>query len=64
MVKIQSLKQRLGKIEEITNNPKWTNDLAVRKKKEMEFYDLNRDKSRIESIDKDSHKKFYGNKKY
>ncbi|HDY67263.1 MAG TPA: class I SAM-dependent methyltransferase [Candidatus Scalindua sp.] len=64
MLKIQNLKQRLHKIEEITNDPMWIKGLGERKKKEMEFHDPYREESRTELMDKDSYKKFYGNTKY
>ena len=63
-MEIYNLRKKLHEIEKITSDSKWMNGLDTRKKKEMEFHDLDRDRSRIESMDKDTYKKFYGNKKY
>lgn len=63
-MEIYNLRKKLHEIEKITSDSKWMNGLDTRKKKEMEFHDLDRDKSRIESMDKDTYKKFYGNRKY
>lgn len=63
-MEIYSLRKKLHEIEKITGDSNWMNGLDNRKKIEMEFHDLDRDKSRIESMDKDTYEKFYGNRKY
>ena len=63
-MEIYSLRKKLYEIEKITGDSNWMNGLDNRKKIEMEFHDLDRDKSRIESMDKDTYEKFYGNRKY
>ena len=60
---IEDLKNRLREIEAITNQ-QWLDSLDDRKKKELEFHDADRDTSRIESMDKDTYEKLYGNRKY
>jgi len=57
------LKNQLKEIETISDQ-QWLNSLSERKKKELEFHDKDREPSRIESLDKDTYEKFYGNKKY
>lgn len=64
MIEIYNLRKKLHEIEKIASGSKWISGLDNRKKKEMEFHDLDRDESRIESMDKDAHEKFYGNRKY
>lgn len=60
---VEVLENRLQEIETITNQ-QWLDSLDDRKKKELEFHDADRDTSRIESMDKDTYEKLYGNKKY
>ena len=60
---IDALKNRLVEIETISDQ-QWFNSLSERKKKELEFHDKDREPSRIESLDRDTYEKFYGNKKY
>jgi len=60
---VEALKNQLREIETITNQ-QWLDSLDERKKKELEFHDADRDTSRIESLDKDTYEKLYGNKKY
>lgn len=38
--------------------------LDERKRRELEFHDQTRDRSRIEAMDSDTYERFYGNKKY
>jgi len=54
---------QLKEIETISDQ-QWLNSLGKRKKKELEFLDKDREPSRIESMDKDTYEKFYGNIKY
>jgi ubiquinone/menaquinone biosynthesis C-methylase UbiE len=63
MTDVEQLKTRLAEIERISNE-QWMASLEDRKKRELEFHDLHRDKSRMEAIDEDTYEKFYGNKKY
>lgn len=58
-----NLRNRLAEIEKITNE-QWLARLDERKRKELEFHDQHRDRSRLEAIDKDTYEKYYGNKKY
>ena len=61
---IENLKKELAKIK-ILGNEYWMKNLNKRKIKELEFHDLDRDKSRVEaSKASDTFEKFYGNKKY
>lgn len=60
---VETLKKRLKAIEMITDQ-QWLDSLNERKRKELEFHDADRDTSRIESLDKDTHEKLYGNRKY
>lgn len=63
MYDIEKLKDRLRDIEKITND-EWLSQINSRKKEELKFHDLHRDKSLIEAIDADTYDKLYGNKKY
>lgn len=63
MTDVARLKTRLAEIERISNE-QWMASIEDRKKRELEFHDLHRDKSRMEAIDEDTYEKFYGNKKY
>lgn len=63
MFQIDQLKDKLREVEVITNS-EWMAGLNERKRKELEFHDLDRDRSRIESLDRDTYEKFYGNRKY
>jgi ubiquinone/menaquinone biosynthesis C-methylase UbiE len=63
MADVEHLKNRLAEIERISNE-QWMASIEDRKKRELEFHDLHRDKSRLEVIDEDTYEKFYGNKKY
>jgi SAM-dependent methyltransferase len=63
MADVEQLKNRLAEIERISNE-QWMASIEDRKKRELEFHDLHRDKSRLEAIDEDTYEKFYGNKKY
>ena len=44
MMEIYNLRKILHEIEKITSDSKWMNGLDTRKKKEMKFHDLDRDK--------------------
>jgi len=60
---VETLKKRLKEIEMISDQ-QWLDCLNERKRKELEFHDADRDTSRIESLDKDTYEKLYGNRKY
>jgi ubiquinone/menaquinone biosynthesis C-methylase UbiE len=62
-MEIDTLQQRLKQIEAIADE-QWLSTLSERKKKELEFHDADRDTSRIEALDKETHEKIYGNRKY
>lgn len=53
----------LNEISKISNDT-WLGSLEDRKRKELEFHDQERDRSRIASLDVDTFERFYGNKKY
>lgn len=60
-MKTEELRDRLQKIEKITNE-EWLRSLDERKRKELEFHDQDRDPSR--RSEQDIYEKFYGNRKY
>ncbi|MFH0865211.1 MAG: class I SAM-dependent methyltransferase [Bacteroidota bacterium] len=60
---IIELRTCIKEIQKITDD-EWMKSLDERKLKELEFHDKDRDKSRVESMDKDSYEKYYGNKKF
>lgn len=62
-MELTALQQRLKEIEAIADE-QWMAGLTERKKKELEFHDADRDTSKIESLDKKTHDKIYGNRKY
>ena len=61
---LEKLNSAIDEIDKIGDSS-WLASLNERKKKELEFHDADRDKSRIESsIAQDTYEQFYGNKKY
>lgn len=46
------------------NDPKWLSGLENRKQEESSFHDRSHDKSKREGLDRETFKKFYGNRKY
>jgi ubiquinone/menaquinone biosynthesis C-methylase UbiE len=62
-MELDALQQRLQQIEAIADE-QWLSTLSERKRKELEFHDADRDASRIETLDKDTREKIYGNRKY
>ncbi len=61
---LNTLKTNLDEIDKL-NDEFWMNSLDDRKRKELEFHDLDRDSSRMEeSHANDTFEQFYGNKKY
>jgi ubiquinone/menaquinone biosynthesis C-methylase UbiE len=61
---LSDLKTNLDEIDKL-NDEFWMNSLDDRKRKELEFHDLDRDSSRMEeSQANDTFEQFYGNKKY
>jgi ubiquinone/menaquinone biosynthesis C-methylase UbiE len=62
-VDTEALKARLGEVEKVTDE-EWINSLDERKRKELEFHDMHRDRSEPESMDQDTYKKLYRNRKF
>ena len=62
-MELEALQQRLKQIEAIADE-QWLSSLSDRKRKELEFHDADRDAARIETLDKETHEKIYGNRKY
>lgn len=60
---VEDLKNQLRVIETISNQ-QWLEGLNKRKKEELEFHDADRDISKRDSLDKETYKKHYGNRKY
>jgi ubiquinone/menaquinone biosynthesis C-methylase UbiE len=60
---VSELKLCIDEIHKITDD-QWIKSLDERKLKELEFHDKDRDKTRVEVLDKDSYEKYYGNKKF
>jgi SAM-dependent methyltransferase len=60
---LQSLREHLDEIAKIPNE-QWMSSLDDRKRKELEFHNRDRDRQRIERLDKDTYEKFYANRKY
>lgn len=59
-----TLISHIKKLDKITN-AEWLSSLDDRKRKELEFHDLDRDENRVEKLKaSDTYEKFYGNKKY
>ncbi len=63
VTRIQRLRQAVIEIDKISDT-EWKKTLNARKFAELEFHDRDRDKSRVQSLDKDTFERFYGNKKY
>lgn len=58
------LLEKVKEIDKISDN-EWKSDLSERKRKELEFHDRARDKSKIEkTMSSSTYDQFYGNKKY
>ncbi len=57
------LKEKLTEIQRITDQ-EWLASLDQRKKQELEFHDLHRDRSQTETLDQDTYERLYGNRKY
>ena len=60
---LAALQERLREIEAIADE-QWLSGLTNRKRKELEFHDADRDHSKIATLDQESRKKIYGNRKY
>lgn len=60
---IASMKIKLDEIEHVSNE-EWLASLDERKKKELQFHDMHRDRTASESVDQDTYERFYGNRKY
>lgn len=57
------LREHLSAMEAIPDS-EWMGSLDARKRKELEFHDRDRDRSKIPQLDQDTYERFYGNKKY
>jgi ubiquinone/menaquinone biosynthesis C-methylase UbiE len=62
-LKLDELRRQLDRINRIGNDA-WLGSLDARKRAELEFHDRDRDRKLIDSLDKDTYERFYGNKKY
>lgn len=62
-MELEVLRQRLQEIEAIADE-QWLSGLSDRKKKELEFHDADRDETLIQTLDKPTQEKIYGNRKY
>jgi len=60
---IDTLRARLREIAAIPY-ARWTGDLPERKREELAFHDRDRDRSRMESLDRKDFDRYYGNRKY
>lgn len=63
MTDLSLLRSRLVEIDRLSSE-QWLGTLEDRKKKELEFHDLDRTRSRREELDPQTHEEFYGNRKY
>jgi ubiquinone/menaquinone biosynthesis C-methylase UbiE len=63
MLPENSVRDAVSAIEKITNE-EWLATLAPRKRKELEFHDLHRDRTKLEAMPQDTYEKLYGNLKY
>ncbi len=65
-MELEELRSHLQEMEKISDEY-WLNSLSERKKKELEFHDMHRDRSKAEEMrqaDADTYEKLYGNKKF
>lgn len=60
---LAAIRMVLDDIDRISNE-EWLGSLDVRKRKELEFHDKDRDRINAASMDGDTYERFYGNKKY
>lgn len=61
---INKLLEHINIIDKISDD-EWKSSLNERKIKELQFHDLDRDRTRVEQVaSSDTYEKFYGNKKY
>jgi len=60
---VENLRAAVAEIDRISD-AEWQNSLNARKRAELEFHDQNRDRAKMEEMDKDTFEKFYGNLKY
>lgn len=61
--RLERLRSGLRRIDAISDAT-WLASLDERKRKELEFHDAHRDRSRAGHLDQDTYERFYGNKKY
>lgn len=62
-LRIENLRRVVAGIDQISDQ-EWQNTLNARKRAELEFHDRDRNRKLVETLDKDTFEKFYGNKKY
>jgi len=65
-MELTSLRSHLHEIEKLSDEY-WLTSLDDRKKKELEFHDMHRDRSKadeMQQLDQDTYEKLYGNKKF
>ena len=65
-MELSRLRTHLQEIEKLSDEY-WLDSLDDRKKKELEFHDMHRDRSKAEElqeVDQDTYEKLYGNKKF
>jgi ubiquinone/menaquinone biosynthesis C-methylase UbiE len=62
-MQVDALHERLNEIDAIADE-QWMASLTDRKRKELEFHDADRDAGKIVTLDKETHEKIYGNRKY
>ena len=61
--RLDNLLAAIADIEKIPDH-QWKVSLTGRKLAELEFHDRDRDRAKIETLDKDTFERFYGNRKY
>lgn len=61
--RVSQLRAQLAELARIPSE-QWIGELDARKRRELQFHDRDRDRSRVESLDADTYERFYGNKKY
>ena len=65
-MELTTLRSHLHEIENLSDEY-WLSSLDDRKKKELEFHDMHRDRSKVDEmqkLDQDTYEKLYGNKKF
>lgn len=60
---VEQLRAAIAEIDRISDE-EWKHSLNDRKRTELEFHDRDRDRNKMQELDKDTFEKFYGNRKY